>query len=163
MALMLVVVMGILMGRAGQSWTATMQREREDELLFRGLQIQRALQRWHQPAAGEHVATRLSDLKELLKDPRVPHTVRRLRQPYRDPVSRKDWILITDPSKGIVGVKPDSDDQPIRQNGFHRELEELAGKKRYRDWEFRYRPTAAAKTGPQTAVVPTAPVTRSSR
>lgn len=140
-ALMIITVMGIMLGKAGQSWSAQLEREREEELIFSGLQIQRALQRWHQPASGEHVATKLTDMKDLLKDPRTAQTVRRLRKLYRDPVSKKDWLLIMDPTKGIVGVRPDSDAQPLKQDGFTDELKYLAGKQKYRDWEFRYRPT----------------------
>lgn len=158
MALMIVIVMGILLGRAGQTWTAVVEREREEELIFRGLQFQRALQRWHQPSTGEHVATKLTDLKHLVEDPRTPQTVRRLRRLYHDPVSRKEWLLIMDATKGIVGIKPDSDASPIRQDGFPEELKTLAGKQKYRDWEFRYWPPAKASgtgitsTTPGTAV-----------
>jgi type II secretory pathway pseudopilin PulG len=158
-ALMIVVVMGILLGKAGQTWTAAMQREREEELLFRGLQIQRALQKWHQPRSGEHVATKLTNLNDLLKDPRTPQTVHHLRRLYRDPVSKKDWLLIMDPTKGIVGVKPDSDAAPLKQNGFSGELNTLAGKQKYRDWEFRYRPTTPTiSTKNTTTTTTTTPV-----
>ena len=34
-ALMIVVVMGIMLGAAGQSWTMIMKREKEAELIFR--------------------------------------------------------------------------------------------------------------------------------
>jgi len=152
-ALMIITIMGIMLGKAGQSWNAQQMREREEELLFRGLQFQRALQRWHQPASGEHVATKLTDLKDLVKDPRSSQTVRRLRKLYRDPVSNKEWIMIMDPTKGIVGVRPDSDALPLKQGGFSDELKYLAGKQKYRDWEFRYRPaTVAVKTGSDTKV-----------
>ncbi len=145
-ALMIITVMGIMLGKAGQSWNAQLEREREEELIFNGLQIQRALQRWYLPASGEHVATKLTDLKDLLKDPRTSQTVRRLRKLYRDPVSKKDWLLIMDPTKGIVGVRPDSDAQPFKQGGFTDELNTLAGKQKYRDWEFRYKPTTTTNT-----------------
>lgn len=147
-ALMIITVMGIMLGKAGQSWTAQLDREREEELLFRGLQIQRALQRWHQPASGEHAATKLTDLNNLVKDPRSAQNVRRLRKLYQDPVSKKDWLLIMDPTKGIVGVRPDSDAQPLKQDGFTDELKYLAGKQKYRDWEFRYRPTTVVVKTP---------------
>ncbi len=46
-----------------------MQREREKELLFRGMQIQDAIGRWHQPQGNvqQHAATPLNDLKDLLR------------------------------------------------------------------------------------------------
>jgi type II secretory pathway pseudopilin PulG len=48
-ALMLIVVMGIMLGAAAQSWTMAMKRERETELLFRGKQIVEAIYRWQKP------------------------------------------------------------------------------------------------------------------
>ena len=64
-ALVMVVVMGIMLGAAGQSMRVIMQREREKELIFRGLQYRDAIERWRKKGA-----VPLLDLKNLLKDPR---------------------------------------------------------------------------------------------
>ncbi len=42
--LVMVVVIGLTLGMAGTSWRALMQREREEELLWRGDQYRRAIE-----------------------------------------------------------------------------------------------------------------------
>lgn len=135
-ALMTVMVIGIILGITGQSWKSIMQREREEELLFRGMQIRDALARWHVPVGAQHVATPLNDLNHLLKDPRTPATIRHLRRLYQDPVSGKDWLLIREPGRGIVGIHSPSTARPVKQDNFPDELKEFAGKEQYKDWKF---------------------------
>jgi type II secretory pathway pseudopilin PulG len=134
--LYLIVIMGIMAGAAGQSWHTLMKREREEELLFRGRQIKEAITRWNNPRAGEHVVTPLNDLKDLLRDPRTPHTVRYLRKMYIDPVTNSEWTIIRDPSRGIVGVASSSGEIPLKSAGFPDDLAEFAGGSRYSDWKF---------------------------
>jgi len=126
-ALMLVVIMGIMLGVAGQSWTMLMKRERETELLFRGKQIVDAIARWQDPTGGvgNAVATPvrpLNDLKDLLLDPNSVSKKRLLRKDpqtsYNDPITGKEWETIRDPVRGIIGVKSTSEDPPLRQTGF---------------------------------------------
>ena len=74
-ALFMVVVMGIMLGAAGQSMRVIMQREREKELIFRGLQYRDAIERWQKKGN-----VPLLDLKNLLKDPRSAAGERHLRQ-----------------------------------------------------------------------------------
>lgn len=143
MALLAVMVLGILLGAAGQSWSLTMQREREEELLFRGLQLRDALSRWHYPkAVGASVATPLGDLKDLLQDPRTPATVRHLRRLYRDPVTNADWELIREPGRGVVGVISRSRAATLKRDNFPPELQEFADATRYDQWRFVARPDA---------------------
>ena len=61
----MVVVMGIMLGAIGQSVRVIMKREREKELIFRGLQYRDAIERWSKKGN-----VPLQDLKDLLKDPR---------------------------------------------------------------------------------------------
>jgi type II secretory pathway pseudopilin PulG len=140
-ALIMVIIMGISLGAAGLSWRIAMQREREEELLFRGSQIRAAITRWYAPRAGEHVATPLRDLKDLLKDPRTPQTVRHLRRLYTDPMTNKEWALINDPTKGIQGVASTSQETPLKSSGFPEELKDFTGKTRYSEWRFVYAPS----------------------
>lgn len=138
----LIVIVGILAGTAGQSWHTLMKREREEELLFRGRQIQDAIARWNTPRAGEHAATPLADLKDLLRDPRTPHTVRYLRKLYADPVTNGEWSIIRDPSRGILGVASTSGDAPLKRAGFPSGLAAFSDAARYSDWKFVYAPTS---------------------
>lgn len=137
-ALMVVVISGIMLGMAGQSWKTVMQREREEELLFRGQQIRNAITHWYTPRAGEHAATPLQSLRDLLEDPRSTGKTRYLRRLYTDPMTGKEWNVIADPAKGIRGVFSTSTAQPFKVAGFPTELKTLEGKKSYQDWKFEY-------------------------
>ncbi|KAF0217290.1 MAG: hypothetical protein FD174_3398 [Geobacteraceae bacterium] len=145
-ALMIVVIMGIMLGVIGQSWQRTMKREREEELLFRGNQIRDAIVRWNTKRPGQHPPTPLRDLKDLLKDPRSMANVRYLRRLYKDPVTGKDFEVIRDPVKGVIGVRSTSEDKPLRESFqsllpvTDQELEKLylsfEKKEKYSDWAF---------------------------
>lgn len=141
--LTIVMVMGIMLGVIGQSWKTVMQREREEELIFRGQQIKDAIGRWYKPRAGQHAATPLRDLKDLLEDPRSVSTTRYLRRMYLDPMTGKEWKVIGDPAKGIIGVASTSDAKPFKTGGFPDDLADLANKQKYSDWLFVYGTTAA--------------------
>lgn len=145
--LLALMVMGIMLGRTGTVWKQVMQREREEELLFRGAQIQDAIRHWHKPqGSGEHIATPLNNLQDLLKDPRRSGTVRYLRRLYQDPISNGDWNLIRDPSRGIVGVASPSKELVIKQDNFPEQLQDLAHKTRYEEWQFMYQAATQAAT-----------------
>lgn len=140
LALVMVMVMGIMLSAVGQSWKTIMQREREEELIFRGRQYKDAITRWYNPRPGEHQATPLRDLKDLLQDPRTLTTVRYLRRLYTDPMTGKEWTVITDPNKGISGVASTSPAKPLKTGGFSDDLQDLSGKEKYSDWLFVYVP-----------------------
>lgn len=146
--LTMVVVMGIALGAAGLSWRIIMKREREKELLFRGTQIQDAITRWYSLKSVDQAAMPLRDLKDLLKDPRTPNTVRYLRRLYLDPMTNKEWELIVDPSKGIQGVASTSQETPLKTAGFPEELQDFADKKSYREWRFVSTPSTPSAQPP---------------
>lgn len=137
--LMVVMIAGIMLGITGQGWQNVIQREREEELLFRGNQIQEALNRWHHPAGGHQVATPLSDLKHLLQDPRTAGTVRHLRRLYQDPITGGDWQLIHEAGRGIVGVCSPSTRHTLKRDNFPEAQKQFAGKERYNEWKFMVR------------------------
>lgn len=136
-ALMLVMVMGIMLGVIGQSWRAITQREREEELLFRGTQIRDAIVRWYTPHPGRPLPRPLRDLKDLLQDPYSLTTVRYLRRLYKDPITGKEWAVISDPNKGISGVASTSQDKPLKVGGFPDDLKDFTDKQKYCDWQFK--------------------------
>ncbi len=148
---MIVVVMGIMLGGVGQYWSTIMKREKEEELLFRGLQYRSAIQRWKKPRPGGHPPTALRDLQHLLKDPRTPSTVRYIRRLYKDPMTDKDWVAIIEPTGGIIGVASSSNEKPLKSGGFPEEIKEFEGKAKYSDWQFVYRPQSPA--GNQSGVI----------
>jgi hypothetical protein len=131
-----------------------MQKAREAELLWRGQQYQRAITRYY---AVKHGTQQMlpAKLEHLLRDPRFPGLVRHLRKLYNDPMTGKDWELVTDPAERVIGVRSSSDLEPFRKDGFPKELDKLQGKTSYREWEFVFAPTkknqATNKTSAATA------------
>ena len=153
-AMALVVIMGIMAGASVQSWQRVMKREREEELIFRGMQYMSAIKRWYnpppwkpapkgmpQPLLAEPSASRkpLKDLKDLLQDPTTPETVRYLRKLYNDPITGKDFVTVLAANQAIIGVKSVSEDEPLKKGNFPDELQGLNDKKKYSEWEFVYR------------------------
>jgi type II secretory pathway pseudopilin PulG len=171
-ALMLIVIMGIMLGVAAQSWTMVMKREREAELLFRGKQIVDAIARWQNPTGAVGVtrpSRSLDDLSHLLKDPLSVAKVRYLRKDpktsYNDPITGKEWEVIRDNARGgIIGVASKSEDKPLKQKNFleifypldpQRDgylitmFKSFEGKSRYKDWQFVYQPAGLPSTVPK--------------
>jgi type II secretory pathway pseudopilin PulG len=127
LALAMAVVMGLLLLKTMPSVVAQVQRENEEELIFRGEAIQGAL-RLYATKSGRYP----KDLNELMKvRPRI------LRQNYKDPMTPGgEWDFITQVQPGasgnteglpIVGVRSRSllDSKHIYQN-----------KTMVRDWVF---------------------------
>ncbi|MBI5599572.1 MAG: type II secretion system protein [Deltaproteobacteria bacterium] len=137
--LFLIVVMGIALSVAGELWTTTVKREREEDLLFRGNEIRRAIGRYYEEGPGIKQFPR--EFKDLIKDSRFPATRRHLRKLYADPFTGKaDWEVIKNTDGTIKGVKSTSNDAPIKTANFHADLETFAGKSKYSEWEFAYSP-----------------------
>jgi len=155
-AIFILMIMGIMLGMMGESWSLIMRRDREEELLFRGKQIKDAIARFN-TVAGQPV-TSLADLRYLYEaDPRFLERRRYLRKNYLDPITGKEWNFIKDPAKGITGVASSSDREPLKKANFPEEFKAFEGKDKYSKWQFVYLPVAAAgtttttKTGATTA------------
>jgi len=148
-ALFMVVVMGIMLGAAGQSVRVIMQREREKELIFRGLQYRDAIERWSKKGAMP-----LIDMEHLLHDPRSASGDKHLRQLYKDPVTGGEWKILKDPNLGIYGVASTSNDPPFKQGNFPEVIKAFEGKKKYSEWEFIFK---RQPTAPRGANSPTQP------
>ncbi|HEY6871359.1 MAG TPA: type II secretion system protein [Geobacteraceae bacterium] len=141
-AMVAVVIMGIMAAAMAQSWQTILKREREEELLFRGQQIRDAIAMWYKPRPGQPPTQQtrpLRDLKDLLEDPNTAATVRYLRRLYTDPITNKEFDLITDPAQGIIGVKSSSQDAPLKRGNFPDDMKDFADKDKYSDWQFNYR------------------------
>lgn len=143
--LVLVVLLGLAAGMAGQSLGALLQREREAELLWRGQQYRQALASYYGFRQGAQGAFP-SKLEDLLRDPRSPAVIRHLRRLYNDPMTGKEWELIKDQGGRISGVRSTSELAPFQQTGFPGGLEEFEGKSSYREWEFVFVPAKKAQT-----------------
>jgi type II secretory pathway pseudopilin PulG len=146
-----VMVIGLMLGLAGQTWSQVMQREREEELLFRGDQYRRAIESYYAIGHGGQ-GNYPRSLDDLLKDPRSLETKRHLRKLYLDPFTNEKFELIgaggtvegesvTAQSIGrIKGVRSTSPLAPFRQDGFPEEYAAFKGASHYNKWEFIYTP-----------------------
>jgi len=151
--MVMVVVMGLAAGMAGESWRSTMQRAREAELLWRGQQYQKAIASYYSVGQGQQMFP--AKLEDLLRDPRFPHVVRHLRKLYNDPMTGEDLKLITDPAERVIGVRSSSDLEPFRKDGFPESLDKLKGKEAYNEWEFVFEP-AKKQTAKKPAITTSA-------
>jgi type II secretory pathway pseudopilin PulG len=144
--LFLVVLLGLSAGLAGQGLKDYVQREREEELLWRGLQYRQAIASYLGAQGGARVFP--ANLEELLRDPRFPGVVKHLRRLYPDPMTGQPWEALRDPANRIIGVRSTSALKPFRQEGFPKELDNFSQKESYREWEFVYVPVATKAAQP---------------
>jgi Type II secretory pathway, pseudopilin PulG len=137
--LMLMVIAGISMAGAGMVWHTQIQRAEEQQLLFVGNAIRKAISSYYASSpsgVGEYPPT----LEALLLDKRQPKIKRHLRRLYADPVGKKqEWVLITQNQK-IIGVHSQSLLKPIKVSGFPPLYESFSSAKTYQDWKFISRP-----------------------
>jgi type II secretory pathway pseudopilin PulG len=164
-ALFAIVILGIMLSAAAQSWKTIVEREKEKELLFRGMQYRDAITMWYKrspTAPGQAVAFPLNDLKDLLKDPRTTGstTIHYIRELYKDPITGEDFVPIKGGATGgIIGVASSSELKPIKQYNFPTGLESFEGKQKYSDWQFVYQQNTTTTTTTPTPPTTTGPTT----
>ena len=150
-ALVMVVVMGIMLGAIGQSVSVIMKREREKELIFRGLQYLDAIERWSKknPGGLGLQANTIKDLEDKLVN--GGSGLKReyfLRKIYKDPITGSDFDLIRDDvTKVVTGVKSFSIEEPVKQDNFPEVIKGFKGMKKYSEWKFEYKKTQTGGTG----------------
>ncbi|MEH6483178.1 MAG: type II secretion system protein [Pseudomonas sp.] len=133
--LFLIVLMGTALAGAGQLWSTTSQRLREQDLLWVGSQYAQALRHYYQVSPG--VAQYPQTLDELIEDPRFPSRQRHLRKLYADPITgSNDWGLIQSFDGRIAGVYSRSEQAPMKQAQFPAQWVDFEGMKHYSDWQF---------------------------
>ncbi|ABA87854.1 type II secretion system pseudopilin TklG [Syntrophotalea carbinolica DSM 2380] len=151
MVLAAMVILGLTLGIAGNSWKNIVQRDREEELFFRGDQYRRAIVSFHN-AWGVYP----KQLDELLMDRRALHVRRHLRRLYSDPMTGAPFELVRDGAGRIHGVFSADNARPFRRQGFPPEYETFGKAGSYRDWKFVFEPgrndegddTAVSASGP---------------
>jgi type II secretory pathway pseudopilin PulG len=136
-ALVFVAVMGIALNTAGGIWSAAMKREREQELLFAGDQIRKAVESYYKYTPGGRTAEYPPSLEALLKDSRFPTVRRHLRRVYRNPMSRDGkWEYLLDKRGAIRGVFANSQEHPTKKGRFPVGYESFEKASVYADWKF---------------------------
>jgi type II secretory pathway pseudopilin PulG len=133
-----VIAAGLL--ATGERWARSNQREKERQLLWVGNQFRNAIGLYYQRTPGA-VKRYPQSLEELLEDKRYLPAQRYLRTIYRDPMTGKaEWGTVLSPEGGIAGVHSGSNELPLKQENFPDRFAQLAGAKRYSDWQFLYEP-----------------------
>jgi type II secretory pathway pseudopilin PulG len=121
------MVIGVATTGVAELWSTQVQREKEEELLFRLGEFRRAIARYR----ADH--NRLpKELKDLLEDRTQLRTRRYLRRIYADPMTGKpDWKLdlLADRTGAVAGIRD------VHSQSAGRPLKILIGKKpAYSDW-----------------------------
>ncbi len=130
-----IIIIGISLGATGKYWQNIIQRDKEEELLFRGDEYRKAIGKYYAaiPGRAQYPAT----IDNLLKDERTPQGKRYLRRKYKDSFTDENFKEIKDPlSNRIMGVYSPSNKKPIKHSNFPEPFNEFAGKSKYSDWRF---------------------------
>jgi type II secretory pathway pseudopilin PulG len=165
-----IVLISIAVTAAAKQWKTVIQREKEADLLARGIEIQTAIALYSAtkkrtgnvqptaavqgvtpggPAQGTVAGGELYPLtlEELTKLPK-PF----LRKAYQDPITGRDWEYVRDPTTGrIKGVRSPSKDIATKQHDFPAVVHHFEGLQLHHDWVFQH-PSASAIGTPQVPV-----------
>jgi type II secretory pathway pseudopilin PulG len=134
-ALLLLVLAAVAALVGAEVWATTVQREREEQLLFVGEQYRRAIESYYRATPGRAKALPNS-LAVLLEDDRFPMPVRHLRRPYPDPLDeRAEWGLVKI-DNGIAGVYSNSNAAPLKRRGFPARYADFEDARDYKQWRF---------------------------
>lgn len=134
--LVAIVILGLLSGVASTSWKDTVQRSKEQELLWRGNQYRQAIESYYRSAQAGTQSSFPADLNSLVNDGRSLTVRRHLRQLYPDPMTGNDWAVIRNSAGKIVGVQSESNAVPFKKDGFIEENNAFIQATCYSDWCF---------------------------
>ena len=143
------------------------QREKEEELFYRGDQIRRAIEAYFYqgtagvskyPSCGEEYA---DCFKDLLGDP-SNFKKRYLRKAYKDPMTNSDWILIKSPDNKLLGVHSKSMKTPVKKANFPEEYKCFEQATNYTGWVFEFIPATNQSGAIQGSQPCTTPPTKTS-
>jgi type II secretory pathway pseudopilin PulG len=143
-----VVLIGLVLGAAGEVAATAARRDREVQLLWAGHEYRAAIGRyWSQTRAYPQT------LQELLgASPDGPAQVRYLRRLYPDPMTNAvDWVLVSAPSGGIMGVASSSRRAPLKTDHFDEPDQGFKEASSYGDWRFTFAPSVIRPPGPSAA------------
>jgi type II secretory pathway pseudopilin PulG len=125
--LALITVVGILLTKAMPSVVAEVQRDQEEELIFRGEAIRTAMRRYK--AATGNYPTSLEALMKVR--PRI------LRKLYKDPMTAEgDWDIVTAVQAGATGDTTGLPIAAIRSRSQKDSYKIYQGKTLYSEWVF---------------------------
>ncbi len=131
--LLLVLLIGLALGAAGEVASTAARREREQELLYAGHQYREAIRRFYVQL--HRFPEALDELTGM--DTGGSTSTRFIRRLYRDPMTPGgEWTLIPAPQGGILGVASASHDTPLKRVGFDAEDAGFEEAEDYAGWTF---------------------------
>ena len=152
--LFLVVLIGLLLARAGVVTRAAIQREHEGELLRIGHEYRAAIGRYfvhyqrYPTTLVELVGPAPADGSAAAGPDVLPF--RAMRRLYRDPMTNSmNWTLVPAPDGSIMGVASPSTGSPFKVKGFELVDEDFDQAKSYAEWKFAFDPSFRAIHGTQ--------------
>jgi type II secretory pathway pseudopilin PulG len=147
---MLVLIAGIGCTAVGADLTSRyrMAREREAELMFRGLAYVRAIRSFYL-AEKEPLKRRLPrDLEELENDPRSAYR-RHIRKLYKDPLTGSEFRVLKDGTGGVTGVASSSTARVFRRTKISDDMPFAGGVERYDQLLFEIDPKILEARAPR--------------
>lgn len=135
----LVAVSAVVAVRALENTVVSERRNKEAELLWRGMAYRKAIEQYYQNSPGAAKGYP-AELANLLYDKRLVRPTRPLRKLYRDPMTEGDWAVLRDESGAAIGVYSTSQARPIKRAGFPPELQHFTNAQHYSDWKFFFKP-----------------------
>lgn len=135
----LVAILSISAVRALENSLTMEQRDKEAEVLWRGIAYREAIRIYYESSPGTAKGYP-QELKDLLYDGRLVRPTRPLRKLYTDPLSGGGWGVIRNEEGRVIGVYPNSNAVPLKRAGFPDVLAGFTAAKHYSDWKFIYQP-----------------------
>jgi type II secretory pathway pseudopilin PulG len=142
--LAVIVLIGLMLGAAGEVAATAARRDREAQLLWVGHEYRAAIGRyWNQ------TRTYPQALQELLgAAPDAAVQVRYIRRLYPDPMTNAvDWVLVPAPSGGIMGVASSSKRAPLKTDRFDEADKGFKDASSYGDWQFTFVTSVVSPSG----------------
>jgi type II secretory pathway pseudopilin PulG len=148
-----VVLIGISLSVAGQQWKTIVQRDKEEELLYRGNQIKHAIEAYYRGSPGVHRYPSCGIdgadcFKDLLGD-EIGRKKPYLRKDYKDPVTNDDWNFIKTADRRLIGVRSKSMKAPMKRANFPEEYRCFEQAEDYSDWVFQFIPVVTEAGEPE--------------
>ena len=133
---MLIIVAAMAFGamRLDLAQSYRLKRDKEAELLFRGLAYKLAIKAYY--SKNSRYPRQLKELADD-RDSSKPHFMRQL---YKDPMTGGDFKLVLGSEGAIMGVVSASKDAPFKKVDFDKDLEDFQNAKTYADWKFETKP-----------------------
>lgn len=134
----LVAILSIVAVRALEATATAERRDKEAELMWRGLAYRDAIREYYVNSSGtERIYPK--KLSDLLDDRRFTIPQRPLRKLYRDPMTEDgQWELVRNEAGQLIGVRSRSRLKPLKQDGFSDGLMGFDNAAHYSDWKFVY-------------------------